>query len=207
MPTKRNSISPRREEIIEVLEEAGEALQIRDIVDRISINYNHARTALSEMTKMGLLTRVNRGVYDLPERVEEREMESPDHPLQKILLNQQILKVLLNIVITNKSLMEALLLGQQEIISTIRKISHESDEEEAINDLEEVFAKRVEWHFDIAAEQVVEQYTKLPEEVMDVLIAPLTRNKEGEADELVSRLKEKYNAHIKERAEDEKSES
>lgn len=199
MSTKRNSISPRREEIIEVLEEAGEALQIRDIVDRISINYNHARTALSEMTKMGLLVRVNRGVYDLPERVEAKEMESPDHPLQKILLNQQILKVLLNIVITNKSLMEALLLGQQEIISTIRKISHESEEEEAINDLEEVFAKRVEWHFDIAAEQVVEQYTKLPEEVLDVLIAPLTRNKDGEAEELVSRLKEKYEAHLKDR--------
>lgn len=199
MSTKRNSISPRREEIIEVLEEAGEALQIRDIVDQISINYNHARTALSEMTKMGLLVRVNRGVYDLPKRVEEKEMESPDHPLQKILLNQQILKVLLNIVITNKSLMEALLLGQQEIISTIRKISHESEEEEAINDLEEVFAKRVEWHFDIAAEQVVEQYTRLPEEVLDVLIAPLTRNKDGEAEELVSRLKEKYEAHIKER--------
>ena len=199
MSTKRNSISPRREEIIEVLEEAGEALQIRDIVERISINYNHARTALSEMTKMGLLVRVNRGVYDLPERVEEKEMESPDHPLQKILLNQQILKVLLNIVITNKSLMEALLLGQQEIISTIRKISHESDEEEAINDLEEVFANRIEWHFDIAAEQVVEQYTKLPEEVLDVLIAPLNRNKDGEAEELVSRLKEKYEANIKDR--------
>lgn len=207
MTTKRNSISPRREEIIEVLEEAGEALQIRDIVERISINYNHARTALSEMTKMGLLVRVNRGVYDLPERVEEKEMESPDHPLQKILLNQQILKVLLNIVITNKSLMEALLLGQQEIISTIRKITHESEGEEAINDLEEVFANRIEWHFDIAAEQVVEQYTKLPEEVLDVLIAPLNRNKDGEAEELVSRLKEKYEANIKDRAEADKSES
>ena len=208
MSTKRNSISPRREEIIRVLEEAGEALQIRDIVDRISLDYNNARSALSEMTKMDLLVRVNRGVYDLPERVERKAIESPDHPLQKILLNQQILKVLLNIVITNKSLMEALLLGQQEIISTIRKISPESEKgEEALNDLEEVFAKRVEWHFDIAAEQVVEQYTKLPEEVLDVLISPLTRNKEGEADELFSRLKEKYNAHIKDRTEAEKSDS
>lgn len=208
MSTNRNSISPRREEIIQVLEEAGEALQIRDIVDRITLDYNNARSALSEMTKMDLLVRVNRGVYDLPERVERKAIESPDHPLQKILLNQQILKVLLNIVITNKSLMEALLLGQQEIISTIRKISPESEKgEEALNDLEEVFAKRVEWHFDIAAEQVVEQYTKLPEEVLDVLIAPLTRNKEGEADALFSRLKEKYNAHIKDRAEAEKSDS
>ncbi len=160
------------------------------------------------MTKMDLLVRVNRGVYDLPERVEKKAIESPDHPLQKILLNQQILKVLLNIVITNKSLMEALLLGQQEIISTIRKISADNEKgEEALNDLEEIFAKRVEWHFDIAAEQVVEQYTKLPEEVLDVLIAPLNRNKDGEADELISKLKEKYNAHTRERKEFDKSKS
>ncbi|MDZ7694819.1 MAG: hypothetical protein U5K69_27495 [Balneolaceae bacterium] len=181
MSTKRNSISPRRAKIIDVLEEAGEALQIQEIVERTGLDYNNARSALSEMTKMDLLVRVNRGVYDLPERVEMEDMESPDHPLQKILLNQQILKVLLNIVITNKSLMEALLLGQQEIISTIRKISPENEEgEEAINDLEEIFAKRIEWHFDIAAEQVVEQYTKLPEEVLDVLVAPLTRDKDLE---------------------------
>ncbi|MFH5832509.1 hypothetical protein ACG2F4_07885 [Halalkalibaculum sp. DA3122] len=192
MSKKRNSVSPRRGKIIEALEEAGEALQIREIVDRTGLEYNNARSALSEMTKMDLLVRVHRGVYDLPERVEKAEMESPDHPLQKILLNQQILKVLLNIVITNKSLMEALLLGQQEIISTIRKISPENKEgEEAINDLEEIFAKRVEWHFDIAAEQVVEQYTKLPEEVLDVLVAPLTRDKESEGS-LISRLREKY---------------
>lgn len=202
MSTNRNSISPRREEIIQALEEAGHELQIRDIVDRISLDYNNTRSALSEMTKMDLLVRVNRGVYDLPERVQKKAIESPDHPLQKILLNQQILKVLLNIVITNKSLMEALLLGQQEIISTIRKISADNEKgEEALNDLEEIFAKRVEWHFDIAAEQVVEQYTKLPEEVLDVLIAPLNRNKDGEADELISKLKEKYNAHTKERKE------
>lgn len=202
MSTKRNSISPRREEIIQALEESGHELQIRDIVDRISLDYNNTRSALSEMTKMDLLVRVNRGVYDLPERAEKKAIESPDHPLQKILLNQQILKVLLNIVITNKSLMEALLLGQQEIISTIRKISADNEKgEEALNDLEEIFAKRVEWHFDIAAEQVVEQYTKLPEEVLDVLVAPLNRNKDGEADELISKLKEKYNAHTKERKE------
>lgn len=208
MSTKRNSISPRREEIIQALEEAGHELQIRDIVDRISLDYNNTRSALSEMTKMDLLVRVNRGVYDLPERVEKKAIESPDHPLQKILLNQQILKVLLNIVITNKSLMEALLLGQQEIISTIRKISADNEKgEEALNDLEEIFAKRVEWHFDIAAEQVVEQYTKLPEEVLDVLIAPLNRNKDGEADELISKLKEKYNAHTRERKEFDKSKS
>lgn len=104
--------------------------------------------------------------------------------------------------------MEALLLGQQEIISTIRKVSPDSEKgEEALNELEDIFAKRVEWHFDIAAEQVVEQYTKLPEEVLDVLIAPLTRNKEGEADELFSRLKEKYNAHVKDRVEADNSES
>jgi hypothetical protein len=203
MSTKRSSISPRRDEIIQALEEAGHELQIRDIVDRISLDYNNTRSALSEMTKMDLLVRVNRGVYDLPKRVEKKAIESPDHPLQKILLNQQILKVLLNIVITNKSLMEALLLGQQEIISTIRKISADSEKgEEALNDLEEIFAKRVEWHFDIAAEQVVEQYTKLPEEVLDVLVAPLNRNKDGEADELISKLKEKYNnAHSEKRKE------
>lgn len=209
MSTKRSSISPRRDEIIQALEEAGHELQIRDIVDRINLDYNNTRSALSEMTKMDLLVRVNRGVYDLPERVEKKAIESPDHPLQKILLNQQILKVLLNIVITNKSLMEALLLGQQEIISTIRKISADNEKgEEALNDLEEIFAKRVEWHFDIAAEQVVEQYTKLPEEVLDVLVAPLNRNKDGEADELISKLKEKYNnAHTEARKEFDKSTS
>lgn len=154
-------------------------MQIREIVDKTGLDYGNARSALSEMTTMGLLARVNRGIYDLPERVEQKEMESPDHPLQKILLNQQILKVLLNIVITNKALMETLLLGQQEIIRTIRKISPDNEEgEEAIKDLEGVFAKRVEWHFDIAAEQVTEQYTRLPEEVFDVLVAPLTRDKE-----------------------------
>jgi hypothetical protein len=179
MTTQPNSISPRRAKILQVLEEKGEAMQIREIVDKTGLDYGNARSALSEMTTMGLLARVNRGIYDLPERVEQKEMESPDHPLQKILLNQQILKVLLNIVITNKALMETLLLGQQEIIRTIRKISPDNEEgEEAIKDLEEVFAKRVEWHFDIAAEQVTEQYTRLPEEVFDVLVAPLTRDKE-----------------------------
>lgn len=183
-------------------------MQIRDIVDETGLDYNNARSALSEMTKMDLLVRVHRGVYDLPERVEKEETESPDHPLQKILLNQQILKVLLNIVITNKSLMEALLLGQQEIISTIRKISPDSDKgEEAINDLEEIFAKRVEWHFDIAAEQVVEQYTKLPEEVFDVLVAPLTRDKDGESGSLITRLQKKYKAHEESQTESKKSDS
>lgn len=180
MSTKRNSISPRRAKIINVLEEAGEELQIREIVDRTGMDYNNARSALSEMTNMGLIARVHRGVYDLPERVEQKEIESPDHPIQKILQNQQILKVLLNTVITNKALMEALLLGQQEIIQALRTISTNNEEdEEAIKNLEEVFAKRIEWHFDVAAEQVTAQYTKLPEEVFDVLVAPLTRDKDS----------------------------
>jgi len=179
MSTESNLISPRRSKILDVLNEAGEALQLREIVNRTGLDYGNARSALSEMTSMNLVTRVHRGVYDLPDRVESQEIESPDHPLNKILLNQQILKVLLNIVITNKALMEALLLGQQEIIQALRTISPNSEEgEKAIKNLEEVFAKRVEWHFDVAAEQVVAQYTKLPEEVFDVLVAPLTRDKE-----------------------------
>jgi hypothetical protein len=181
MSTQPNSLSPRRAKILQVLKENGESMQIREIVRKTDLDYNNARSALSEMTSMNLLTRVHRGVYDLPERVVKQEMESPDHPLQKILLNQQILKVLLNIVITNKALMETLLLGQQEIINTIRRITAENEEgEEAVKNLEEIFARRVEWHFDIAAEQVTEQYTKLPEEVFDVLVAPLTRDKDAE---------------------------
>lgn len=153
-------------------------MQIRKIVEKTGLDYGNARSALSEMTSMNLIARVNRGVYDLPERVEKKEIDSPDHPLHKILLNQQILKVLLNIVITNKALMEALLLGQQEIIQALRTINPNSEEgEETIKNLEEIFAKRVEWHFDVAAEQVTAQYTKLPEEVFDVLLAPLTRDK------------------------------
>ncbi len=180
MSTDISDISPRRAKIIQVLKDEGEALQIRQIVKKTGLDYNNARSALSEMTSMNLIARVNRGVYDLPERVEKKEIESPDHPLHKILLNQQILKVLLNIVITNKALMEALLLGQQEIIQALRTISPNTEEgEEAIKNLEEVFAKRVEWHFDVAAEQVTAQYTKLPEEVFDVLVAPLTREKES----------------------------
>lgn len=180
MSTKHSDISPRRSKIIEVLEEAGEELQIREIVKRTDLDYNNARSALSEMTSMGLLERVHRGVYDLPERVQKKEIESPDHPIQKILQNQQILKVLLNTVITNKALMEALLLGQQEIIQALRTLSTNNEEdEEAIKNLEEVFAKRIEWHFDVAAEQVTAQYTKLPEEVFDVLVAPLTRDKDS----------------------------
>lgn len=180
MSTKHNDISPRRSKIIEVLEKAGEELQIREIVKRTDLDYNNARSALSEMTSMGLLERVHRGVYDLPERVQKKEIESPDHPIQKILQNQQILKVLLNTVITNKALMEALLLGQQEIIQALRTLSTNNEEdEEAIKNLEEVFAKRIEWHFDVAAEQVTAQYTKLPEEVFDVLVAPLTRDKDS----------------------------
>lgn len=131
---------------------------------------------------MRLLVRVHRGVYDLPERATERKMASRSHPLRKILLNQQILKVLLNIVITNKALMEALLLGQQEIIRTIRALSSGSDEgDEAVKNLEQIFAQRVEWHFDVAAQQVVEHYTKLPPEVLDVLVAPLAREHEGKS--------------------------
>lgn len=178
MSTQENSISPRRAKIINVLRRAGKAMQIREIVDKTGLDYNNARTALSEMTTMELIVRVHRGVYDLPERVEQKAVESPDHPLQKILQNQQILKVLLNTVITNKALMEALLLGQQEIIQALRTVVTNSEEdEEAIKNLEEVFAKRIEWHFDVAAEQVTAQYTKLPEEVFDVLLAPLTRDK------------------------------
>lgn len=180
MSTKHSDISPRRSKIIDVLKEAGEELQIREIVKRTDLDYNNARSALSEMTSMGLIERVHRGVYDLPERVQKKEMENPDHPIQKILQNQQILKVLLNTVITNKALMEALLLGQQEIIQALRSLSTNNEEdEEAIKNLEEVFAKRIEWHFDVAAEQVTAQYTKLPEEVFDVLVAPLTRDKDS----------------------------
>ncbi|HMB89483.1 MAG TPA: hypothetical protein VKP65_01465 [Rhodothermales bacterium] len=180
MPTKENDIAPRRSAILNVLREAGEALSIREIVARTDLEYNNARSALSEMTTMKLLVRVNRGIYDLPERVTQQQMEEGEHPLQKILLNQQILKVLLNIVITNKALMEALLLGQQEIISTIRTLSAGTDaNEEAIKNLEDIFAQRVEWHFDIAAQQVVEQYTKLPAEVLNVLVTPLARDKDS----------------------------
>jgi predicted Rossmann fold nucleotide-binding protein DprA/Smf involved in DNA uptake len=180
MSTRHSDISPRRSKIIDVLKEAGEELQIREIVKRTDLDYNNARSALSEMTSMGLIERVHRGVYDLPERVQKKEMENPDHPIQKILQNQQILKVLLNTVITNKALMEALLLGQQEIIQALRSLSTNNEEdEEAIKNLEEVFAKRIEWHFDVAAEQVTAQYTKLPEEVFDVLVAPLTRDKDS----------------------------
>ena len=180
MSNQFNEISPRRAKILQALNDAGKAMQIRQIVKETGLDYNNARSALSEMTSMNLIARVQRGVYDLPERVEKREMESPDHPLHKILLNQQILKVLLNIVITNKALMEALLLGQQEIIQALRTISPNTDEgDEAIKNLQEIFAKRVEWHFDVAAEQVTAQYTKLPEEVFDVLVAPLTRDKKS----------------------------
>ncbi|MEX2600700.1 MAG: hypothetical protein WD355_03570 [Balneolaceae bacterium] len=192
MSTKTNSISPRRSKIIDALQEAGDSLQIREIVERTGMDYNNARSALSEMTTMELIVRVHRGVYDLPERVEKKEMDSPDHPLHKILLNQQILKVLLNIVITNKALMEALLLGQQEIIRALRLISPDTEEgEEAIKNLEEMFAKRVEWHFDIAAEQVAEQYTKLPEEVFDVLVAPLAREIEPDGNKGEGRKKKR----------------
>lgn len=191
MSTGKGSISPRRAKILDVLEEAGSALQIREIVKRTGLEYDNARSALSEMTTMDLIVRVHRGVYDLPERVQEKQAESPDHPFNRILLNQQILKVLLNIVITSKALMEALLLGQQEIIRTIKSISPDNEDgEEAIRDLEKVFAERVKWHFDVAAEQVTEQYTRLPEEVFDVLVAPLTRDKDIDLDRLSS-LREK----------------
>ncbi len=180
MSTKPSDIAPRRSAILDALREAGEALTIREIVARTDLEYNNARSALSEMTTMKLLVRVNRGIYDLPERVPEPQTTDGESTLQKILFNQQILKVLLNIVITNKALMEALLLGQQEIIRTIRNLNATTDEnEETIKNLEKVFAKRVEWHFDIAAQKVVEQYTKLPPEVLNVLVAPLARDKES----------------------------
>ncbi|MDX1640528.1 MAG: hypothetical protein R3220_02440 [Balneolaceae bacterium] len=202
MSTKRNSISPRRAKIIDVLEKAGEEMQIQDIVEETDLDYNNARSALSEMTSMGLIVRVHRGVYDLPERVEKKEIESPDHPIQKILQNQQILKVLLNTVITNKALMEALLLGQQEIIQALRTLSTNNEEdEEAIKNLEEVFAKRIEWHFDVAAEQVTAQYTKLPEEVFDVLVAPLTRDKDSKS-KIWDPLKNEENKRKKSRKKD-----
>lgn len=182
MTTEPNNISPRRDSILRVLEEAGEAMQIREIVKRTGLEYNNARSALSEMVQMDLLVRVHRGVYDLPERAITREDSPTLEPLGKILLNQQILKVLLNIVITNKALMETLLLGQQEIIKAIRTLRpSDAEEQEAIDELERVFAERVEWHFDVAAQQVVEQYTKLPPEVMDVLLSPLARDSENES--------------------------
>ena len=181
MRTKTNSISPRRSQILRLLEEAGKSLHIREIVRLTGLDYNNARSALSEMTTLNLLVRVNRGVYDLPGRVARLGDSENSHPFQKILLNQQILKVLLNIVITNKALMEALLLGQQEIIRTIRSLSTGSEAgEEAVRNLEQTFAERVEWHFDIAAQQVVEQYTRLPAEVLDVLVAPLARQHDAE---------------------------
>src|SRR5690625_2923955 len=96
MSTEINSISPRRANITQLLEEAGKAMQSRDIVKLSGLDYGNARSALSEMVNMELLVRVHRGVYDLPHRVQKKELESPDHPIQKILQNQQILKVLLN---------------------------------------------------------------------------------------------------------------
>lgn len=177
MRTQPNSVSPRRAKILEVLQEAGEALQIREIVKRTGLDYNNARSALSEMTVMKLLVRVNRGVYDLPERAAEQAKPSSSETLMKILQNQQILNVLLNIIITNKALMEALLLGQQEIIRTLRSLRPANQEGyDAIENLEQAFTDRVEWHFNIAAQHVVEQYTKLPPEVLDVLVMPLARD-------------------------------
>ena len=181
MSTKPNSISPRRDKILQVLREADGPMQIRDIVEQTELAYDNARSALSEMTTMNLLVRVHRGVYDLPERAVVREQPETIDTLTKILLNQQILKVLLNIVITNKALMETLLLGQQEIIKALRTLrTSTAEEEQAIEHLERVFGERVEWHFDIAAQQVVEQYTKLPPEVFDVLLAPLARDLEND---------------------------
>jgi hypothetical protein len=179
MKTKANALSPRRGAILRVLREAGKALHLHEIVQRTGLDYNNVRSALSEMTALNMLARVNRGVYDLPARVSRLEDSEDSHPFHKILLNQQILKVLLNIVITNKALMETLLLGQQEIIQTIRKLSASSEEgQEAVENLERRFAERVTWHFDVAAQQVVEQYTRLPAEVLDVLIAPLAHDVE-----------------------------
>lgn len=184
MKTKANALSPRRSAILRVIREAGKALHLREIVERTGLEYNNVRSALSEMTSLNMLARVNRGVYDLPDRVSRLEDSENSHPFHKILLNQQILKVLLNIVITNKALMETLLLGQQEIIQTIRKLSPATEEgQEAVENLERKFAERVEWHFDVAAQQVVEQYTRLPAEVFDVLIAPLARDAEAAAHE------------------------
>ena len=175
--TRPNSIAPRRARILDVLRDAGESLQIREIVERTELDYDNARSALSEMTVLGLLVRVNRGVYDLPERAAEYVEPSPSETLLKILQNQQILNVLLNIIITNKALMEALLLGQQEIIRTLRSLRPATQEgQSAIDDLEQAFTDRVEWHFNVAAQQVVEQYTKLPPEVLDVLVMPLARD-------------------------------
>ena len=181
MKTKANALSPRRGAILRVIREAGKALHLREIVERTGLDYNNVRSALSEMTALNMLARVNRGVYDLPTRVARLE---DSHPFHKILLNQQILKVLLNIVITNKALMETLLLGQQEIIQTIRQLSPSTEEgQEAVENLERKFAERVEWHFSVAAQQVVEQYTRLPAEVFDVLISPLARDIEAAAHE------------------------
>lgn len=177
MKTKANALSPRRDAILRVIREAGKALHLREIVERTGLDYNNARSALSEMTALNLLARVNRGVYDLPTRVTRLEDSEDSHPFHRILLNQQILKVLLNIVITNKALMETLLLGQQEIIQTIRALTPATVEgQEVVENLERKFAERVEWHFSMAAQQVVEQYTRLPAEVFDVLISPLARD-------------------------------
>lgn len=179
--TKENTLAPRRAAILRVLRDNGKSLHLREIVKRTGLEYNNARSALSEMTTLNLLVRVSRGVYDLPDRVSQLEDSEHSHPFQKILLNQQILKVLLNIVITNKALMEALLLGQQEIIRTIKHLSTGNEtEEEVVRDLEQTFAERVEWHFDVAAQKVVEQYTRLPAEVLDVLVAPLARDHDGD---------------------------
>lgn len=181
MSTKDEAVSPRRTAILGALREAGRPLQLRELVASTNLNYGNARTALSDMVALRLVVRVNRGVYDLPERAALRPVDAESDPFQKILLNQQILKVLLNIVITNKALMEALLLGQQEIIQTLRALQPATEEsEEALRNLEQIFANRVEWHFDVAAQQVVEQYTRLPAEVLDVLVAPLARESERE---------------------------
>src|SRR5690606_37352176 len=108
------------------------------------------------------------------------EVSEDSHPFHKILLNQQILKVLLHIVITNKPLMDTLLLGQQEIIQTIRQLTPAAEEgQEAVGRLERKCAERVEGRCSAAVQQVVEQYTRLPAEVFDVLMAPLARDAEA----------------------------
>src|SRR5690606_30666311 len=160
MKTKSNALSPRRGAILRVIREAGKALHLREIAERTGLDYNNVRSAVSEMTSLNILARVNRGVYDLPDRVSRLEDSENSHPFHKILLNQQILKVLLNIVITNKALMETLLLGQQEIIQTIRTMTPTTEEgQEADGNLARRFAERGEWHFSVAAEQVADQDT------------------------------------------------
>ncbi len=56
------------EKVFNVIKEAGKPISLRDIRVSIDVNYNTIRSTVQRLSKLGLIERVDRGIYKCIEK-------------------------------------------------------------------------------------------------------------------------------------------